>query len=150
MSFASLNPLPLLFPTFLASGLFAPADDGPANGSVGLTPCQTGRADQVIGANRSASRPTAIVTAGLGRRCGSSCPITRVAATSMERLTMVGGSRPRVCQPATSNPSMASGSSQLICPPDCVLKSRKGPAPPFSLAATTVAVDGVEAPMFAL
>src|SRR5207248_180206 len=90
MSFASLNPLPLLFPTFLANGLFVPVDDGPANGSVGLTPCQTGRADQVVGANRSASRPTAIVKRGLGRRCGSSCPTTSVAVTTMERLTMMG------------------------------------------------------------
>src|SRR6266699_3301874 len=90
MSFASLNPLSLLFPTLLANGLFAPVDDGPANGSVGLTPCQTGRADQVAGANRSASRPAAIVTPGLGRRCGSSCPIMSVAVTTMERLTMMG------------------------------------------------------------
>src|ERR1700738_1396261 len=90
MSVESLNPLPLLFPTFLANGLFAPVDDGPANGSVGLTPCQTGRADQIAGATRSASRPTAIVTPGLGRRCGSICPIISVAAISMERLTMVG------------------------------------------------------------
>src|SRR6266700_295503 len=105
MSFASLNPLSLLFPTLLANGLFAPVDDGPANGSVGLTPCQTGRADQVAGANRSASRPASIVTPGLGRRCGSSCPIRSVAVTTVGVLTLTGLTHPLEDEPAHCSPT---------------------------------------------